>query len=275
MTTPMRSGLMRTRGPVGLPACLLALLLLCAPAAAEPAAADSAANDLLNGYNRIIFAINHAVYSTLDSVMGWGHAAEPPKPDTAEPLKPDTAEPPAPSPAPGPGRVISNLVNEPLTALSSLVVGDLPTAWNAVQRFGINSTAGVLGWWDEASTLGYKPMPADIGLSLCRMGVGEGGYVVLPFIGPRTYRDAAVDVVLVNALLWTTTGAIFSSGLSLQTIVIAESIEVAADIVATRQIDPRAKDLRFDDYDKMRGDYLAQRRQRCAADSAMEVAAAP
>ena len=304
----MRSGLMRTRGPVGLPACLLALLLLCAPAAAEPAAepaaADSAANDLLNGYNRIIFAINHVVYSTLDSVMGWGHAAEPlkpgtaepPKPGTAEPLKPgtaeppkpdtaapqadvlpmpDVAEPPAPSPAPGPGRVISNLVNEPLTALSSLVVGDLPTAWNAVQRFGINSTAGVLGWWDEASTLGYKPVPADIGLSLCRMGVGEGGYVVLPFIGPRTYRDAAVDVVLVNALLWTTTGAIFSSGLSLQTIVIAESIEVAADIVATRQIDPRAKDLRFDDYDKMRADYLAQRRQRCAVDSAMEVAAAP
>ena len=292
----MRSGLMRTRGPVGLPACLLALLLLCAPAAAEPAAADSAANDLLNGYNRIIFAINHVVYSTLDSVMGWGHAAEPPKPGTAEPPKPGTAEPPksgtaepradvlpvpdaaelpAPSPAPGPGRVISNLVNEPLTALSSLVVGDLPTAWNAVQRFGINSTAGVLGWWDEASTLGYKPVPADIGLSLCRMGVGEGGYVVLPFIGPRTYRDAAVDVVLVNALLWTTTGAIFSSGLSLQTIVIAESIEVAADIVATRQIDPRAKDLRFDDYDKMRADYLAQRRQRCAVDSAMTVAAVP
>ena len=282
----MRSGLMRTKGPVRLPACLLALLLLCVPAAAgatepaaDPAAADSAANDMLNRYNRIIFAINHLVYSTLDSVLAWGEAAAPaakqPKPDTAELPAPDAAEPPAPSPAPGPGRVISNLINEPLTALSSLVVGDLPTAWNAVQRFGINSTAGVLGWWDEASTLGYQPVPADIGLSLCRMGVGEGGYVVLPFIGPRTYRDAAVDVVLVNALLWTTTGAIFSSGLSLQTIVIAESIEVAADIVATRQIDPRAKELRFDDYDKMRADYLAQRRQRCAVNSAMQVAAVP
>ena len=68
--------------------------------------------------------------------------------------------------------MISNLVNEPLTALSSLAVGDMSTAWNAVQRFGINSTVGVLGWWDEASTMGYEPEPADIGLSLCRMGVG-------------------------------------------------------------------------------------------------------
>jgi phospholipid-binding lipoprotein MlaA len=165
--------------------------------------------------------------------------------------------------------MISNLVNEPLTLLSSLLVGDLPTAWNAAQRFGINSTAGVLGWWDEASLRGHKPAPADVGLSLCRMGVGEGGYVMLPFIGPRTWRDAAADVVLVNAVLWTTTGAIFSSGLSLQTIMIAEAIEVAADIVATRQIDPRAKELHFDDFEKMRSDYLKQRRQRCAAESAM------
>ncbi len=252
-----------------LPACLLAmlLLLLCAPVAsgaAEPAAgvaapapADAASEDLLNSYNRIIFAINRTVYSFLGSITGDDNTAAPDS---------------SPSPAPGPGRVISNLINEPLTALSSLVVGDLPTAWNAVQRFGINSTAGVLGWWDEASTLGYEPQPADVGLALCRWGVGEGGYVMLPFIGPRTWRDGFADVVLVNALLWTATAAVFSSGMSLQTIVIAETIEVAADIVATRQIDPRAKELSFDNYDKQRADYLVERRVRCGIPR--EVAAA-
>lgn len=242
-----------------LPACLLAILLLCVPAAsgaAEPA--DAANDDLLNSYNRIIFAINRTVYSFLGSLTGDD---TPPAPEAAPG-----------SPTPGPGRVISNLINEPLTALSSLVVGDLPTAWNAVQRFGINSTAGVLGWWDEASTLGYEPQPADVGLALCRWGVGEGGYVMLPFIGPRTWRDGFADVVLVNALLWTATAAVFSSGMSFQTIVIAETIEVAADIVATRQIDPRAKELSFDNYDKQRADYLAERRLRCGLPR--EVAAA-
>ena len=257
-----------------LPALLLAILLLCAPVAAgateaagRAVATDSASTDALNWYNQVIFAFNHAVYSVLGRVTGGDTAAasEPPAPDPRTP-------PPAPS---GPGQVISNLINEPLTALSSLVVGDLPTAWNAVQRFGINSTVGVLGWWDEARAMGIEQEPADIGLSLCRMGVGEGGYVMLPFIGPRTYRDGFVDVVLVNALLWTATGAIFSSGLSLQTIIIAELIEVAADIVATRQIDPRAKALNFDDYDKQRADYLAQRRERCGEHREVAVAEAP
>jgi phospholipid-binding lipoprotein MlaA len=254
-----------------LPACLLATLLLCAPVAAGAAepAADSAAADWLGSYNRIVFAFNSLVYSLVDSLTAGPDETSPgtelPAPDLAEPKS---------SGSTGPGRMISNLVNEPLTALSSLAVGDLPTAWNAAQRFGINSTVGVLGWWDEASARGYKPVAADVGLSLCRLGVGEGGYVMLPFIGPRTYRDAASDVILVNALLWTATAAVFSSGFSLQTIIIAESIEVVADIVATRQIDPRAKELHFDNFEKMRADYLAQRRLRCASDSAMAVAAA-
>ena len=249
------------RLPPCLAACLLAMLLLGAPAmATEPAAApDPAASDMLNGYNRIIFAFNRTIYSWLDSLL---------------PAAPEPSPSAAPGPAPGPARVISNLINEPLTLLSSLLVGDVSTAWNAAERFGINSTVGVLGWWDEASLRGYEPVPADIGLSLCRMGVGEGGYVMLPFIGPRTYRDAAADVILVNALLWTTTGAIVGSGLSIQTIIIAESIEVAADIVATRQIDPRAKEIHFDNFDQMRTNYLAQRRHRCGSDTAMTVVAA-
>ena len=276
-----------------LPVCLLAMLLLCVPMAAEaveagpaapgplasaagsPAGAPASANDdLLNRYNRIIFAINREVYAVLGSVLGWNTPA-PAAPAAPESAPPPAADAPPPVPSPGPSRVISNLINEPLTALSSVVVGDFPTAWNAVQRFGINSTVGVLGWWDEASTMGYKPEPADVGLALCRWGVGEGGYVMLPFIGPRTFRDGFSDVVLVNALLWSATAAVFSSGLSLQTIIIAESIEVAADIVAVRQIDPRAKSLSFDDYEKQRADYLAERRLRCGPHRDVAVAEVP
>ena len=283
-----------------LPFCLLAMLLLSFPGAAratepgaDPAAAGSAgtgpsSEDPLNGYNRIIFAINRTFYSLPGRLAGDdttpANASDSPSPaapapgghasDEALPSTAALAEPQLPATA-GPARVISNLVNEPLTALSSLAVGDLPTAWNAVQRFGINSTVGLLGWRDEASTMGYEPKPADIGLSLCRMGVGEGGYVMLSFIGPRTYRDGAADLVLVNALLWTVTAAIFSTGLSLQTFIIAETIELTADIVAARQIDPRAKELDYNDYEKQRANYLAQRRERCGGTRGVAVAEAP
>ena len=275
------------------PVCLLATLLLCIPGAAtatEPAAAPTVAvsagtepssDDLLNGYNHLIFALNRTVYWLLGSVLGSDKAAAnaPDSPSPGAPARGALARgeevPPSLSPAAGPGRVISNLVNEPLTALSSLAVGDMSTAWNAVQRFGINSTVGVLGWWDEASTMGYEPEPADIGLSLCRMGVGEGGYVMLAFVGPRTYRDGVADIVLVNALMWTATAAIFTGGMSLQTIIIAETIELTADIVATRQIDPRAKELGYNNYEKQRADYLTQRRARCAGHRRVAVAETP
>ena len=242
--------------------CLLAVPLLCAPVVGRAAdlAIGKSEDDLLNLYNQVIFSINGTIYGWLDRLSTPAPAVTAPRSGPAEPRS-------------GPAQMVSNLVNEPLTMLSSVAVGDVTTAWNAAQRFGINSTYGLLGWYDEASQLGYQPVAADIGLSLCRMGVGEGGYVVLPFIGPRTWRDAAVDVFLVNMLLWTATGAILSTGVSVQTIIVAEAVEVVADVVATRQIDPNAKAIKFDNFDKMRTDYLMQRRERCAAPSAMRTAA--
>lgn len=164
----------------------------------------------------------------------------------------------------GVGNMAANLVNEPVTALASVASGDFSTAANAVGRFGVNSTVGLLGWNDVATGWGLEPKIADIGLALCQAGVGEGGYVVLPFIGPRTARDGFADVVLVNAALWTLIGASLGTGASWRTILIAESVEIVADIIATRQIDPHAKVEHFDDYEAVRAAYLAQRRARCA-----------
>lgn len=239
------------------------LLITPGPASSEAVTAPEAqpSGGIIDGYNHLVFAFNRYLFSYF--------------PEKAPPL-PATATPPNSLPLASPpvasadterqsgfGPVIFNVVNEPITLAASLLVGDVSTAWNALSRFAINSTYGVFGWWDQAASMGYKPVAADLGLSLCRMGVGEGGYLVLPFVGPRTVRDAVVDLVLVNALLLTASGYIFNSGVSVQTFVIAETIEIAADVVATRQIDPQASKLDYNDFNKMRQDYLSQRRQRC------------
>lgn len=228
-------------------AILAAMLAVATAARSQEPAADTGWFDR---YNRWVFAFNGAVADG----AAWVSAPFGNRP-----------EPPAGARQRGNlGNMLSNLVNEPLTVLTSLAVGDVDTAWIASRRFAINSSAGLLGWYDRAARRGLAPVHADVGLALCRYGVGEGGYMVLPFIGPRTIRDAAADVAVVNAILWSTVGILAGSGASLQTILVAEAIEIVADIVATRQIDPQAKALGTRDYDATRDAYLAQRRARCA-----------
>lgn len=104
----------------------------------------------------------------------------------------------------GVGRMLSNVINEPLTALTSAVVGDTQTAGRATERFAINLTAGIFDWYDRAREHGLMAVHTGAGLALCVFGVGEGGYVVLPLIGPRTLRDATADIGLMSAVPWGT-----------------------------------------------------------------------
>ncbi|MCC7272818.1 MAG: VacJ family lipoprotein [Alphaproteobacteria bacterium] len=232
-----------------------ALALAAADAGAAPQRPpEDYDGTLLDRYSRLIFRFNTGAYWVLDAAAGrLGLPSPAPEGRAREPAAPRA----------GLGNVASNLVNEPVTALSGLLTGDMATAWRATQRFAINSSVGVLGWYDRAAEWGLEPVHADIGLALCRAGVGEGGYIMLPFVGPRTVRDAIADILLVNAVLLTATGATLGTGAGWQTFFIAESVEIAADVLATRQIDPNAKALTFDDYEAMRRDYLEQRRRRC------------
>jgi len=57
-------------------------------------------------------------------------------------------------------------------------------------RFIVNSTVGLLGFFDPAgSWLHLKPYPEDFGQTLGFYGVGSGFHIVLPFLGPSNLRD--------------------------------------------------------------------------------------
>ena len=57
-------------------------------------------------------------------------------------------------------------------------------------RFLVNSTAGVAGLFDVATGLGLEADDADFGQTLHHYGIDEGPYLVLPFLGQTTARDA-------------------------------------------------------------------------------------
>ena len=63
-------------------------------------------------------------------------------------------------------------------------------------RFVVNSTFGILGLIDVASMDNIPEHSEDFGQTLGYWGLGSGPYLVLPFIGPSSVRDAtgfAVD----------------------------------------------------------------------------------
>jgi phospholipid-binding lipoprotein MlaA len=72
-------------------------------------------------------------------------------------------------------------------------------------RFGINTTVGLLGFFDPAqSWLDLDPAPNDFGLTCRRYGVPGGPYLMLPFFGPSTITDTAGLAVdwFMNPIQW-------------------------------------------------------------------------
>jgi phospholipid-binding lipoprotein MlaA len=57
-------------------------------------------------------------------------------------------------------------------------------------RFGVNSTLGIVGLFDVAEKqLDLKKHNEDFGQTLGSLGLGNGFYIVWPFLGPSSLRD--------------------------------------------------------------------------------------
>ena len=89
----------------------------------------------------------------------------------------------------------SNLDEIP-NAVNSLLQGKIGQAANDTGRFIVNSVFGLGGVFDIATDAGMQPSQGeDFGQTLAVWGVSEGPYLMLPFIGPSTLRDAPSNVL--------------------------------------------------------------------------------
>jgi phospholipid-binding lipoprotein MlaA len=88
--------------------------------------------------------------------------------------------------------LISNFfanIESPITIANDLLQANLPQAAKATSRLAINTTVGVLGFFDPASEMGIEASPSDFGVTLAKWGVPDGPYLVLPLFGSTTLRD--------------------------------------------------------------------------------------
>ena len=93
---------------------------------------------------------------------------------------------------------VSNFFNniaEIRTLYNSLFQAKGGKALTTTGRFLTNSTIGIAGLFDPATSFGMKRQNEDFGQTLGVWGVGSGPYLVIPALGPGTVRSAGGFVV--------------------------------------------------------------------------------
>ncbi len=77
-----------------------------------------------------------------------------------------------------------------LSIPNNILQGNFKQLGHSIGSFTINSTVGILGFFNPAEKIGLKPNEEDVGQTLGSYGIGTGCYFVLPIFGPTTVRGS-------------------------------------------------------------------------------------
>jgi phospholipid-binding lipoprotein MlaA len=89
----------------------------------------------------------------------------------------------------------SDNLREPVNMLNAFLQGDFTQGMVDFWRFLLNTTVGLGGLNDVASTAGLKHRTEDFGQTLAAWGSGPGPFIELPLLGPSNGRDTVGRVV--------------------------------------------------------------------------------
>jgi len=132
---------------------------------------SSSANECFEGVSRAMFSFNQAIDSVVFEPVAKGYRVLPMV------IRNGTSN-------------VMNNISHLLSIPNNILQGDFAVAGNTVARFAINTTAGILGFFDPAEKMGFPDRgKEDYGQTLGVWGTGSGCYFVLPILGPTTARD--------------------------------------------------------------------------------------
>jgi phospholipid-binding lipoprotein MlaA len=86
-------------------------------------------------------------------------------------------------------------VNTPTVMINDALQGKFLAAANDLGRFVLNTTVGIGGVLDPATSAGLDHNEEDFGLTLGHWGVHPGPFLELPILGPSDLRDGPAKVV--------------------------------------------------------------------------------
>lgn len=169
----------RSRPALGLALALCFALPACTAASRNPD------YDPLETMNRGLFAFNEGFdeWVLTPTATGWEAIA-----------------------SDGVRRSVSNFFDNLLFAndfFNNLLQGKFVNTAEVTGRFVVNTTVGVLGFFDPATDWGMPAHHEDFGQTLGVWGFAPGAYITLPFWGPNNGRDTIGFIVD-----WITPGSI-------------------------------------------------------------------
>ena len=141
------------------------------------------------------------------------------------------------------------------SAVNQLLQGKPADAGTMTLRVLTNTTIGIAGIFDPATSLGFERKPEDLGLTLGHWGVEPGPYLVLPLFGPSDIRDAVAlpaDTYVSPALLVPK----FWQGVAVDAVGV---VDTRAGLLGASQM---LNDLAFDRYTFLRDAYITRRRSQ-------------
>jgi phospholipid-binding lipoprotein MlaA len=141
------------------------------------ARAQEAADDPWEGFNRDMYAVHDSVDRTVLEPVARGYRAVTPGPVRT-----------------GVRNFLRNL-RSPVTFVNDLLQGEVERAGVTFVRFGVNTTLGMAGLLDPATSMGMERHDEDFGQTLAVWGVQSGPYIFVPVLGPTTLRDGAGRVI--------------------------------------------------------------------------------
>ena len=222
----------------------LSLIMLAAGLISISTDGYTSDNDPLEPMNRAIFGFNEVVDDNILEPVAKGYRY----------VTPDPVE-----------RSVSNFFNnlgEINTIINSALQMKMDKTISSTSRLAINSTVGVLGLFDVATSLGIQREREDFGQTLGFYGVSSGPYLVLPFFGPSSFRDAPgfyADVMMEKSISPIHTELHHEERQAIQA---TNVIDTRANLLkATKILDTAAKDK----YIFLRESYL-QRRAKLVTD---------
>lgn len=128
-------------------------------------------DDPFESWNRKVYKFNKVSYDYVAKPVTQGYKA----------VTPDFVET-------GISNVFSNLNDVP-NLFNNLFQGKPKESFSDLGRVLINSTLGIAGLWDPASSMGLIKHDEDFGQTLAVWGVDSGPFLMLPLLGPSSVRD--------------------------------------------------------------------------------------
>lgn len=193
--------------------------------------------DPFEGFNRGVFAFNEVVDQALLKPLAVVYKTAMPSPVRT-----------------GVDNVFGN-VGDAWSAVNHLLQGKVKPALEMTVRVTTNSVFGLGGLFDLASDAGLERQTEDLGQTLGKWGLGAGPYLVLPFYGASSLRDAvALPLDRKAALPGLVQDGAYRWGLTT-----LELVHGRADLLSATSL---LEQVALDKYSFVRDSYLARRRNQ-------------